>query len=92
MFAHSLSVPTLAIYHIPSASIVSKRVKPNELRSDNIDASIAAWLEGQPSPAALRSTVPTLGEVAYRMRWSLALGLVALLYQLLLTYGGETFR
>ena len=88
----SLSAPTIAIYHIPSASILSSRLKPAELRSDTIDASIAAWLEGKRSPTALKSTIPNLGEVAYRMRWSLALAAIALLYQLLLVWGGDTFR
>jgi len=86
-----LSAPTIAIYHIPSASILSSRLKPAELRSDTIDASIAAWLEGKSSPTALKSTIPNLGEVAYRMRWSLALAAIALLYQLLLVWGGDTF-
>lgn len=85
-------MPTLAIYHIPSGTFLSKRVKPHELRSDNIDESISAWLEGRPSPGALRSSVPNLKEVAYRMRWSLALAALALLYQIVLAYGGESFR
>lgn len=48
--SHSLSTPTLIIYHVPSRRIISRRVTKGEIRSDHASNTMEAWLKGEASP------------------------------------------
>ena len=88
----SLTVPTLVVYHIPTATVLSRNADPRELRSDNLDDTIAAWEAGNPSPVAQRKSLVGVREVLYRMRWTLALAVIALAFNLARVYGGDQFE
>ncbi|CAD6588534.1 MAG: hypothetical protein CYPHOPRED_004426 [Cyphobasidiales sp. Tagirdzhanova-0007] len=84
-----LAVPHLAIYHVPTARVLTPNVKPHSLGPDRRHKTMESWLAGRSTESG--DSLLGAKELVHRLRWTLTLALLAISYNLLRHFGGEAF-
>jgi hypothetical protein len=81
-----LAAPTLCIYHLESQKMLDWNVRVSKLSQYTRDETWSKWKRGE----ATRST--TLTEAISNAPITFSIGVIALIYYLLLTFGGQQYN
>ncbi|TKA55910.1 hypothetical protein B0A53_01607 [Rhodotorula sp. CCFEE 5036] len=68
-----LAVPNLVVYHLPSRKILTQHARFDLLKDNKIESTWAKWSEGEKIDFGV-------ADLAYALRWSIALAVVASTY------------
>ena len=77
--------PHLVVYHIPSRTLLDKRVRLSRLRSSQLEATVETWLKGEPSASF------NIMDMFYISPWTFIMVILALVYFLWVLIGGEQY-
>ncbi|WFD24150.1 hypothetical protein MEQU1_002847 [Malassezia equina] len=78
--------PHLAVYHLPTRMFLDKHVRLSRISSSRYEATMATWLQGEPSPSF------NFWDMVSIAPWSFVMVFLALAYFLLVHLGGEQYH
>ncbi|WWC91269.1 uncharacterized protein L201_006212 [Kwoniella dendrophila CBS 6074] len=78
------STPSISIYHLPTHQFLAKNVSMNSFKPENIDKNYQIWKGGE-------STSIKISDIINKMKWTLLLLVLAILYHFAVRFGGEQY-
>ncbi|WRT69006.1 uncharacterized protein IL334_005988 [Kwoniella shivajii] len=78
------TTPSISVYHIPTHSFLAKNVKMSSFAPENVEKNYTIWKGGE-------TTSVSTSDVISRMKWTLILLVLAILYHLAIRFGGEQY-
>ncbi|WVQ81509.1 hypothetical protein IAT38_003633 [Cryptococcus sp. DSM 104549] len=81
----TFSTPSIAVYHIPSHTLLATNIKPTTFNPSTIDKTYATWRNG--GTPSLR-----IVDILRAIKWPLAALLLAIIYHVVVYLGGDQFN
>ncbi|WWC64084.1 uncharacterized protein I303_106691 [Kwoniella dejecticola CBS 10117] len=78
------STPSVAVYHLPTHTFLAKNVSISSFKPEQIDKNYKIWRGGE-------TTSVKIADIIEKMKWTLLLLLLAVIYHLAVRFGGKEY-